>query len=245
MGLTFTKLFQRLFSKQEMRILMVGLDAAGKTTILYKLKLGEIVTTIPTIGKPGLPTHTCSGGFLVPSLRYGRHLCPAGRCCFVCASSVSVLFMAVWIVEVFRSCLSSLVFVCWYKATAELCLGCHKHGLEEWTLGLVSRYCHFSWFLPYWDGYVYMASLSMVMNFFFGLTRSRNRDRQCALVPFLPCNHTDLVFLSLISRSLVGNFVSWSIQNVLQSFITSVRCLLYSFEARVLCWSDLNLEKNL
>lgn len=30
---------------------MVGLDAAGKTTILYKLKLGEIVTTIPTIGR--------------------------------------------------------------------------------------------------------------------------------------------------------------------------------------------------
>lgn len=39
-----------LSSKKEMRILMVGLDAAGKTTILYKLKLGEIVTTIPTIG---------------------------------------------------------------------------------------------------------------------------------------------------------------------------------------------------
>ena len=31
--------------------LQVGLDAAGKTTILYKLKLGEIVTTIPTIGQ--------------------------------------------------------------------------------------------------------------------------------------------------------------------------------------------------
>lgn len=31
---------------------IVGLDAAGKTTILYKLKLGEIVTTIPTIGTP-------------------------------------------------------------------------------------------------------------------------------------------------------------------------------------------------
>ncbi|NWH47199.1 ARF4 factor, partial [Fregata magnificens] len=30
--------------------ILVGLDAAGKTTILYKLKLGEIVTTIPTIG---------------------------------------------------------------------------------------------------------------------------------------------------------------------------------------------------
>ncbi|KAJ1547534.1 Arf GTPase arf1 [Cladochytrium tenue] len=43
-------LFQGLVGKKEMRILMVGLDAAGKTTILYKLKLGEIVTTIPTIG---------------------------------------------------------------------------------------------------------------------------------------------------------------------------------------------------
>ena len=31
--------------------LQVGFDAAGKTTILYKLKLGEIVTTIPTIGE--------------------------------------------------------------------------------------------------------------------------------------------------------------------------------------------------
>merc|ERR1712225_12819 len=50
MGLTISSLFNRLFSKQERRILMVGLDAAGKTTILYKLKLGEIVTTIPTIG---------------------------------------------------------------------------------------------------------------------------------------------------------------------------------------------------
>ncbi|KAJ1621065.1 ADP-ribosylation factor family-domain-containing protein [Pavlovales sp. CCMP2436] len=32
------------------RILMIGLDAAGKTTLLYKLKLGENVTTVPTIG---------------------------------------------------------------------------------------------------------------------------------------------------------------------------------------------------
>ena len=34
----------------ETRIIMAGLDAAGKTTILYKLRLGEVVTTIPTIG---------------------------------------------------------------------------------------------------------------------------------------------------------------------------------------------------
>lgn len=51
MGLSISTLLGRLFGKKEMRILMVGLDAAGKTTILYKLKLGEIVTTIPTIGK--------------------------------------------------------------------------------------------------------------------------------------------------------------------------------------------------
>lgn len=51
MGNMFATLFKGLFGKKEMRILMVGLDAAGKTTILYKLKLGEIVTTIPTIGK--------------------------------------------------------------------------------------------------------------------------------------------------------------------------------------------------
>ncbi|XP_035581670.1 ADP-ribosylation factor 3-like [Zalophus californianus] len=33
-----------------MHILMVGPDAVGKTTILYKLKLGETVTTVPTRG---------------------------------------------------------------------------------------------------------------------------------------------------------------------------------------------------
>ncbi|RTG85327.1 ADP-ribosylation factor 6 [Schistosoma bovis] len=35
---------------KEMRILMLGLDAAGKTTILYRLKLGSSVSTIPTVG---------------------------------------------------------------------------------------------------------------------------------------------------------------------------------------------------
>ena len=38
------------FGKKNVRILMVGLDAAGKTTILYQLKMGETVKTIPTIG---------------------------------------------------------------------------------------------------------------------------------------------------------------------------------------------------
>ena len=50
MGSLFSKVWQRMVGTREMRILMVGLDAAGKTTILYKLKLGEVVNTIPTIG---------------------------------------------------------------------------------------------------------------------------------------------------------------------------------------------------
>jgi GTPase SAR1 family protein len=37
-------------SKKERRILLVGLDGGGKSTILYKLKLAEIVNTVPTIG---------------------------------------------------------------------------------------------------------------------------------------------------------------------------------------------------
>ena len=39
-----------------MHVLQVGLDAAGKTTILYKLKLGELVSTIPTIGEAAAGT---------------------------------------------------------------------------------------------------------------------------------------------------------------------------------------------
>ncbi len=39
-----------MFGNKEMRSLMLGLDAAGKTTILYKLKLGQSVNTIPTVG---------------------------------------------------------------------------------------------------------------------------------------------------------------------------------------------------
>lgn len=50
MGSIFAKVFDRFLGTKEVRFNMIGLDAAGKTTILYKLKIGEIVTTIPTIG---------------------------------------------------------------------------------------------------------------------------------------------------------------------------------------------------
>eukprot|EP00798_Chlamydomonas_sp_ICE-L_P020042 gene20042-26757_t len=50
MGQIFTSLLDRMFGTREMRVVMLGLDAAGKTTILYKLHIGEVLTTVPTIG---------------------------------------------------------------------------------------------------------------------------------------------------------------------------------------------------
>jgi GTPase SAR1 family protein len=48
MGILLSKLFGRLLGSKEVRILILGLDNAGKTTILYRLHQGEVVTTIPS-----------------------------------------------------------------------------------------------------------------------------------------------------------------------------------------------------
>ncbi|PGH07590.1 ADP-ribosylation factor 6 [Polytolypa hystricis UAMH7299] len=50
MGGQVSKIMGKIFGSKEMRLLMLGLDAAGKTTILYKLKLNQDVTTLPTVG---------------------------------------------------------------------------------------------------------------------------------------------------------------------------------------------------
>ncbi len=39
-----------MWSKKECRIVMLGFDGAGKTTILYNLKVGEVIQSVPTIG---------------------------------------------------------------------------------------------------------------------------------------------------------------------------------------------------
>lgn len=52
MGILVSKIFESLFGSKEVRILILGLDNAGKTTILYRLQneSDEAVQTIPTIG---------------------------------------------------------------------------------------------------------------------------------------------------------------------------------------------------
>jgi ADP-ribosylation factor-like protein 5B len=51
MGYFLSKMWGKLFGKdKEFKIIIVGLHNAGKTTILYKLALGEVVVTQPTIG---------------------------------------------------------------------------------------------------------------------------------------------------------------------------------------------------
>lgn len=50
MGSIISRIVNKWIGEKEVRCLMLGLDAAGKTTILYRLKLGDRVATIPTIG---------------------------------------------------------------------------------------------------------------------------------------------------------------------------------------------------
>nr|XP_003474444.2 ADP-ribosylation factor-like protein 4C [Cavia porcellus] len=54
---------------QSLHIVMLGLDSAGKTTVLYRLKFNEFVNTVPTIGKQ-LALHE-----LIPATTY--HVQPA------------------------------------------------------------------------------------------------------------------------------------------------------------------------
>lgn len=49
MGILFSRIMAA-FGEREARILVLGLDNAGKTTILYRLQVGTVVSTIPTIG---------------------------------------------------------------------------------------------------------------------------------------------------------------------------------------------------
>lgn len=50
MGILLSTIWARLAGSKEFKVVMVGLNNAGKTTILYKMHLGDVVETQPTIG---------------------------------------------------------------------------------------------------------------------------------------------------------------------------------------------------
>ncbi len=53
MGFYLSTFFKRITGydrDKEFKIIIVGLNNAGKTTILYKLALNEVIVTRPTIG---------------------------------------------------------------------------------------------------------------------------------------------------------------------------------------------------
>lgn len=50
MGNAAARSWTRFWTRHERRLLLVGLDAAGKTTILYHLRLGKAISSIPTLG---------------------------------------------------------------------------------------------------------------------------------------------------------------------------------------------------
>ncbi|XP_013394265.1 ADP-ribosylation factor-like [Lingula anatina] len=66
MGFLLSKLAEALqgfemFKDDPAKILMLGLDAAGKTTILYRVKLSDSITTLPTIGFNVETVSPCKG----------------------------------------------------------------------------------------------------------------------------------------------------------------------------------------
>lgn len=69
-GSFFSRLFSSLWGSKEMRILILGLDGAGKTTILYRLQVGEVVTTIPS--ESTISSCVSSTLLLFPSLQSHR-----------------------------------------------------------------------------------------------------------------------------------------------------------------------------
>ncbi|ODN81592.1 hypothetical protein L202_02004 [Cryptococcus amylolentus CBS 6039] len=50
MGVTFSSLWSQLFAKKETKVLILGLDNAGKSTILYRITMGSVVASAPTVG---------------------------------------------------------------------------------------------------------------------------------------------------------------------------------------------------
>ena len=91
MGGTLSLFSKLLWAKKEIRILILGLDNAGKTTLLYRLKIGEVVTTIPTIGFNVESVTYKSLNFNVWDLGGQTSIRPYWRCYY--ANTAAVVFV--------------------------------------------------------------------------------------------------------------------------------------------------------
>lgn len=91
MGGTLSLFSKLLWSAKEIRILILGLDNAGKTTLLYRLKIGEVVTTIPTIGFNVESVTYKSLNFNVWDLGGQTSIRPYWRCYY--ANTAAVVFV--------------------------------------------------------------------------------------------------------------------------------------------------------
>ncbi|THV87447.1 ARF/SAR superfamily, partial [Aureobasidium pullulans] len=91
MGGYLSTLSRLVWAKKEIRILILGLDNAGKTTLLYRLKIGEVVTTIPTIGFNVESVNYKNLNFNVWDLGGQTSIRPYWRCYY--ANTAAVIFV--------------------------------------------------------------------------------------------------------------------------------------------------------
>lgn len=50
MGIAISSLWTSLFGQKQLNVCILGLDNAGKTTLLYKMTIGQAISTAPTVG---------------------------------------------------------------------------------------------------------------------------------------------------------------------------------------------------
>jgi GTPase SAR1 family protein len=112
MGAAAAKLRLLASKKRTTRLLMIGLDAAGKSTILYKLKLGEVSGVAATAGYECDATRAKKGGPSRNVFRLAARMAVSGRGRVVRRTS----------------CRRSACFACFFfqKKTVSLPLVCHS-----------------------------------------------------------------------------------------------------------------------
>lgn len=72
MGNFFSRIFGPLMGSKEYRILMLGLNNAGKTSILFKMNLGEYIQVAPSMLCLALELNFVATAFNVENVEKGN-----------------------------------------------------------------------------------------------------------------------------------------------------------------------------